>query len=215
MGCLSVTSTGCVCVSPHVHLRLTGSPWRGCTLQRWQKYVLTFLFQRTRRDFRRNVLNIRRWIDSRTGKRSDVPHHYIYNRDLPNLDILSGHHVKRVLFTYVPPTSPLLSLDFLLFVFILISSSRRNGRASGVEYVPNARFHPSAENSNPPLVAHARRLVVLSAGALGTPAILERSGIGARDVLARVGITEPVVALPGVGENYQGACASSCVPKRT
>ncbi|KAI0688211.1 alcohol oxidase-like protein [Cerioporus squamosus] len=122
-----------------------------------------------------------RWIDSKTGKRSDIPHHYIYNRELPNLHILSGHHVRRVLFT--------------------------NGRASGVEYVPNPRFHPSsssaAQSPKPLLVAHARRLVVLSAGALGTPAILERSGIGARDVLAGVGIPKPVVDLPGVGENYQ------------
>ncbi|RDX41074.1 alcohol oxidase-like protein [Lentinus brumalis] len=120
-----------------------------------------------------------KWIDSKTGKRSDVPHHYIYNRDLPNLHILSGHHVKRVLFT--------------------------GKRATGVEYVRNPRVHStsfSAENPKP-LIAHARRLVVLSAGALGTPAILERSGIGARDVLAGVGITEPVVDLPGVGENYQ------------
>ena len=45
--------------------------------------------------------------------------------------------------------------------------------------------------------------MVLSAGSLGSPAILERSGIGAKDVLERVGVKQRVES-PGVGENYQG-----------
>ena len=48
----------------------------------------------------------------------------------------------------------------------------------------------------------ARREVVLTSGALATPLILMRSGIGARDALDALGI--PVLAdLPGVGQNYQ------------
>lgn len=48
----------------------------------------------------------------------------------------------------------------------------------------------------------AKKLVVVSAGALGTPQILERSGVGNPDILNKVGV--PVVAnVPGVGENYQ------------
>ena len=47
------------------------------------------------------------------------------------------------------------------------------------------------------------KLVLISAGAFGSPAILERSGIGARDVLDRVGVKQRV-DLPGVGNNYQG-----------
>ncbi|MBC9937206.1 MULTISPECIES: GMC family oxidoreductase [unclassified Leucobacter] len=42
--------------------------------------------------------------------------------------------------------------------------------------------------------------VVLSAGALGSPAILQRSGIGAAETLRTAGI-DPVLELPGVGEN--------------
>lgn len=49
----------------------------------------------------------------------------------------------------------------------------------------------------------ASKLVVISAGAFGSPTILERSGIGAEAVLGRCGI-EQLVNLPGVGENYQG-----------
>ena len=48
----------------------------------------------------------------------------------------------------------------------------------------------------------ARREVILSAGSIGSPAILQRSGIGPSQVLADAGV--PVQhALPGVGENLQ------------
>lgn len=77
----------------------------------------------------------------------------------------------------------------------------RGKRAVGVEYVPNSRFHPTAKHKV--RVARARRLVVVSAGAFGSPAILERSGIGGSLVLRNNSITA-VVDLPGVGENYQG-----------
>lgn len=43
----------------------------------------------------------------------------------------------------------------------------------------------------------------MSGGTFGSPAILERSGIGAAKVLSANGVT-PLVDLPGVGENYQG-----------
>lgn len=45
--------------------------------------------------------------------------------------------------------------------------------------------------------------MVVSGGAFGSPAILERSGIGAKTVLEKYGIQQ-LVDLPGVGENYQG-----------
>ncbi len=50
--------------------------------------------------------------------------------------------------------------------------------------------------------AHATREVQLCAGSIGSPAILQRSGIGPAEVLARAGV--PLVhALPGVGANLQ------------
>ena len=45
-------------------------------------------------------------------------------------------------------------------------------------------------------------MVVLSAGSLSTPQILERSGIGSSTRLSSLGIGS-VADLPGVGENYQ------------
>ena len=50
---------------------------------------------------------------------------------------------------------------------------------------------------------YARRLVLVSAGAFGSPGILERSGVGRSDLLRELDV--PVrVALPGVGKDYQG-----------
>jgi choline dehydrogenase len=65
-----------------------------------------------------------------------------------------------------------------------------DGRAAGVEYrIGQERF-----------VARANREVILSAGAIQSPQLLELSGIGDQAHLGRLGI--PVKAhLPGVGEN--------------
>ena len=71
----------------------------------------------------------------------------------------------------------------------------------GIEYVDDTVGR--VKGITEPLVARASRLVVLSAGAFGTPSILERSGIGSRDVLIRNNI-EQLVDLPGVGEHFMG-----------
>ena len=47
-----------------------------------------------------------------------------------------------------------------------------------------------------------KKEVILCAGVLRTPAILEYSGIGNAALLEKLGI-EPLVDLPGVGENLQ------------
>lgn len=46
------------------------------------------------------------------------------------------------------------------------------------------------------------KLIVVAAGAMGSPLILERSGIGASSILSKAGIKQ-LVNLPGVGANYQ------------
>ncbi|KAJ6614242.1 hypothetical protein B0H10DRAFT_2165154 [Mycena sp. CBHHK59/15] len=67
-------------------------------------------------------------------------------------------------------------------------------RAVGVEYLRG--------RDGPISVAFASRLVVVSAGAFCSAAILQRSGIGTRSLLHKFNIPV-VVDLPGVGENYQ------------
>lgn len=82
-------------------------------------------------------------------------------------------------------------------------------RATGIEYVPNKRFHPDKEPT--PTIALAKRLVVISAGTFGSPGILERSGIGQKEVLEVVHV-KPIVDLRGVGEHYQGMPLVTCPP---
>ncbi|KAJ3556844.1 hypothetical protein NM688_g1797 [Phlebia brevispora] len=52
------------------------------------------------------------------------------------------------------------------------------------------------------LFVHAREEVILCAGSLKTPQLLELSGIGRRDVLEKINISVKM-ELPGVGENVQ------------
>ncbi len=77
-----------------------------------------------------------------------------------------------------------------------------------MEFVNDIVLNPDADQTVHSVFAS--RMVVVAAGAFGSPTILERSGIGAKDILIKHGIT-PVVDLPGVGANYQGkqhGCAS-------
>jgi len=65
-------------------------------------------------------------------------------------------------------------------------------KATGVECEIKGRTH----------CYHARREVIIAAGAIGSPHLLQTSGIGAPAALAEAGI-EPLHELPGVGENLQ------------
>lgn len=66
------------------------------------------------------------------------------------------------------------------------------GRAESVEYSVNGSLRR----------ARCRREVIVAAGAIGSPHLLQRSGIGPAQVLNAAGI-EIVHELPGVGENLQ------------
>lgn len=65
-------------------------------------------------------------------------------------------------------------------------------RAVGVRYMQNGRLHTLL----------ARREVLLSAGALQSPQLLQLSGVGPAPLLRSLGVNV-VHALPGVGENLQ------------
>ena len=68
----------------------------------------------------------------------------------------------------------------------------KGGRAVSLDYAKDGKRHE----------ALAAREIILSSGAVGSPAILERSGIGDGAKLQALGI-ETVNHLPGVGENLQ------------
>ncbi|RJE77561.1 choline dehydrogenase [Pseudoalteromonas sp. MSK9-3] len=67
-----------------------------------------------------------------------------------------------------------------------------NKRATGVEYKVGNKLE----------VATARKEVILSAGPIGSPHLLQLSGIGDKNVLSKAGI-EIQHDLPGVGQNLQ------------
>ena len=67
-----------------------------------------------------------------------------------------------------------------------------NGRATGVEYVQGGEHR----------LAHADSEVLLCAGAVQSPHILQLSGIGDTESLKKAGV-KPVHHLPGVGANLQ------------
>jgi choline dehydrogenase len=65
-------------------------------------------------------------------------------------------------------------------------------RATGVDWLAD----------NAPFRARAGAEIILAAGAINSPKLLELSGIGQPDLIAGLGLT-PVHDLPGVGENLQ------------
>lgn len=114
------------------------------------------------------------------GKRQDTAHAYLHPildaGGHPHLHVLCQHRVTRVLFD-------------------------SEKRACGVE-VTDKPMSASSQSDSLTKTVRARKLVVLSGGTFGTPAILERSGIGSSEILKRAGISV-VSELPGVGEEYQ------------
>jgi alcohol oxidase len=123
------------------------------------------------------------WVDPKTGNRQDVPHrliHPLLEAGNTKLKVLTECLVERVIFD--------------------------GDKAVGIEYVPNKKqqavttLTKNAKTS--PITVRARKLVVVSAGSLSSPQVLQRSGIGSKEKLSSLDI--PVVSdVPGVGTNYQ------------
>lgn len=110
------------------------------------------------------------------GVRQDAAHAYLHPRlqdgKHSNLHVLVEHDVLRVV--------------------------SENKSAVGVEI----RGNPDFQDSNVVHKIGAKKMVVVSAGTLGTPLLLERSGVGNGEVLTRAGI-DVVADLPGVGQEFQ------------
>ncbi|RJE22102.1 Dehydrogenase [Aspergillus sclerotialis] len=104
----------------------------------------------------------------------------VYPIDRPNISLLTETVVERILFT---------------------AGDGSNGRptATGVQI--------NGERGQRKVIL-ARKEVILSAGSLHSPQLLEISGIGGAKLLKKHGIPV-VVNLPGVGENLQDHCISS------
>ncbi|EHK98338.1 putative Choline dehydrogenase [Glarea lozoyensis 74030] len=72
-------------------------------------------------------------------------------------------------------------------------------QASGVQYVPSSATTVTASNVK---TVKAKKEVILSAGSIHSPQILQSSGIGPKSILKAANIPLKV-ELPGVGQNFQ------------
>ncbi|KAJ7272149.1 GMC oxidoreductase-domain-containing protein, partial [Mycena rebaudengoi] len=117
-----------------------------------------------------------KYINRDTGRRSDAATAYVHSvMDVQtNIFLRTNARVSRVIF--------------------------EGDKAIGVAYVP-ARNRGHAGRIVETIVK-ARKCVVVSSGTLGTPQILERSGVGNAKRLQKMNI-KVVSDLPGVGEKYQ------------
>ncbi|EIM84584.1 GMC oxidoreductase [Stereum hirsutum FP-91666 SS1] len=110
-------------------------------------------------------------LDPKTWTRSyAVTAYYLPAKDRKNLTVLTGATASRVLF-----------------------SDKVDGKdltATGVEFLFGSK----------PYTVHASKEVILSAGTIKSPQILELSGVGRSEVLSSLGI-DVKIDLPGVGEN--------------
>ncbi|KAM0429566.1 hypothetical protein ACHAQK_011053 [Fusarium lateritium] len=115
---------------------------------------------------------------SKDGKRQDAAHCYLHPRlrdgKHPNLHVVVETEVVRV--TFEGPV------------------------AVGVICQPNPEFSSAEKAQN--TTVRARKLIISSCGAFGSPTLLERSGIGGAALLNQFGI--PLIQdLPGVGSGYE------------
>ena len=107
-------------------------------------------------------------ISSR-GIRSNTAHAYIHSSTSPNLHVLTHVQISRIIL--------------------------EQGTATGVEVVNLACIVGGGHQKQ---VIRARKLVVLCCGTMGSPCVLERSGVGDPTVLKAAGV-DLQVDLPGVG----------------
>ncbi|KAJ3821934.1 alcohol oxidase [Lentinula raphanica] len=90
-----------------------------------------------------------------------------------------------------------------------VNSISTTTSASGNILATGVLVEPTS--GGPISVFNASREIILSAGALQSPAILQRSGTGNTSYLRTLGI-QPVLNLPGVGSNFQDQI---CLPNAT
>ncbi|KII84858.1 hypothetical protein PLICRDRAFT_179188 [Plicaturopsis crispa FD-325 SS-3] len=117
-----------------------------------------------------------KYINRETGRRSDAATAYVHSvmDTQNNLFLRTNARVSRVIF--------------------------EGQTAVGVAYVPARNRADGGKLME--TVVRARKGVVLSSGTLGTPQILERSGVGSAELMKKNDI-KCVSDLPGVGEQYQ------------
>lgn len=137
-------------------------------------------------------------IDPVNQTRSDARRAYwdpVSNR--ANLNLAVNAQVTRIVFEADAPPYPIGNLTGKPPARGPVTrqrGARQPMRASGIEI--------QSSTTSPRQAVYANKEVIIAAGALGTPHLLELSGLGDRSLLASLGIPTRV-DLPGVGNNLQ------------
>ncbi|KIM89885.1 GMC oxidoreductase [Piloderma croceum F 1598] len=111
-------------------------------------------------------------LDPMTWTRSYSVDYYLRSKHRPNLKVLTEATVARVIFAEAEADQDLT--------------------ATGLEFLYGGKTY----------LVKVQKEIIISAGTIKSPQILELSGIGRPDVLTKIGV-ETKVALSGVGENVQ------------
>ncbi|KAJ7580832.1 alcohol oxidase [Mycena floridula] len=120
-----------------------------------------------------NIYNARRSVDIVEGVRSYAANRYYCEASFrSNLKVLTGAQVTKILFSH--------------------SSNTSDAVATGAVFQAGSQTY----------TVNATQEVILSAGAIQSPQILELSGIGNSSLLQSYGI-QSFIDLPGVGQNLQ------------
>ncbi|CAO3608184.1 unnamed protein product [Mucor hiemalis] len=116
-------------------------------------------------------------LNPQTARRADAYAGYIQpNVNRTNLAVLANHTVSRIQFEARNGSQPL--------------------KAIGVEWYTTGGDKTSKQTIK------ARREIILSSGAIGSPKLLEVSGIGNKAIVTAAGV-QSLIDLPGVGSNMQ------------
>jgi alcohol oxidase len=136
------------------------------------------------------VSHLQKYINPHNGTRSDAATGYLgpLEENYPNLRLLVQTKVSKVQFQGNRAVG-------VSYIAKYISGSW----SQGTKLIISKRFDESADQT--PRFVRARKLVVLSAGALATPQILQRSGVGDAEKLEHLGIDRIISNLPQVGQN--------------
>lgn len=119
--------------------------------------------------------------DSQTRSYTRLDYYDVFIDNRPNFHVMTHQHVTRILVDV--PSAPISPRNYLAGVW-----------ANGVEYFTDGSL--TIHNVS------CSREIILAAGAIHTPQILEMSGIGDLDILSQFDIPA-IINLPGVGNNFQ------------
>ena len=107
--------------------------------------------------------------------------------------------------TGLPPGNVLCSLKYshLTKCSLQVTQILLTSKTNSVPYTATGiNFVHTNSSSSPIFSAYARKEVILAAGAIATPKLLQLSGIGDRDILEPLGI-DMKINLRTVGRNFQ------------